>query len=106
MAKQRYWQQGDVVLFEIDEYEIPKDAVEVQDPVLQHGEATGHAHRLHGGGFLVFETPTKQKFLRLVQSVPLRHEEHKEIKLPAGNYRLGIVREYDHFSEEARQVTD
>jgi hypothetical protein len=99
-----FYQQGDVLLVPS---KIPPQAKKVDDPVLAHGEATGHAHRLHGDGFTVFEHPTtKKKHLRIVRTTALRHEEHKEIALPPGEYEVGGVREYDHFDEEARQVVD
>lgn len=99
-----YLQQGDVI---IEPAEIPGDTIKVSTNILQEGEATGHAHRLFDGDYQVFENPkTKEKHLRLVTPTALRHEEHKEIILPPGDYRIGIVREYDHFSEEARRVAD
>lgn len=109
--KKPYFQQGDVLLFPAA---IPKAAKRLETNVLQHGEATGHAHRvqfLHdgkrGGAAGVFEDPKSlAKFLRVEAPTDLAHEEHKRITLPPGEYRIGIVREYDHFSEEARQVQD
>lgn len=101
-----FFQHGDVLVIPS---EIPKGVERVKTNVLQEGEMTGHAHRLYGDGFEVFEDRTQrpvQKYLRLVEPVDLRHEEHHEIKLPKGDYKIGIVREYDHFSEEARQVAD
>lgn len=99
-----YWQQGDVL---IKPAVIPADAVATKGSVLQEGEATGHAHRLHGDGFTVYENPkTRKRHLRLVKPTALRHEEHKEIALPPGDYEIDIVREYDHFEEEARRVAD
>ena len=73
-----------------------------------HGEATGHAHRLHGDGFTVYDHPTtRRKHLRVVKdNVMLRHEEHKPFAIPPGDYVVEGVREYDHFDEEARQVVD
>lgn len=104
MKNKTYIQQGDTLYFP---EALPKDLVELKTNVVQEGEATGHAHRLHGEGFQLFEQPkTKEKFLRVVEPTALRHEEHKEITLPPGDYRVGIVREYDHFSEEARRVAD
>ncbi len=100
----QYWQQGDVL---IKPRKIPREAAPVESNVLQHGEHTGHAHRLHGEGTTVFENPkTKQRYLRLVKPTALRHEEHKEIMLPPGDYEREIVREYDHFEEETRSVVD
>lgn len=84
---------------------IPK-ADKIKTNVLQEGEHTGHAHRLYGDGFTVFETKEKQKYLRVVKPVALRHEEHKEIMIPPGDYVINITREYDHFLEESRQVQD
>lgn len=87
---------------------IPKDTVATKGNVLQEGEHTGHAHRLHGDGFTVFEHPTtKQKHLRIVKApVALRHEEHNKIDVPPGDYEVRIVKEYDHFEEETRNVVD
>lgn len=99
-----YIQQGDTLYYP---EKLPEGLEKLNTNVVQEGEATGHAHRLHGEGFQLFHNPkTKEKFLRLVEPTSLKHEEHKEIKLPPGDYRIGIVREYDHFSEEARQVAD
>lgn len=100
-----YWQQGDVLLIPTA---IPQAAKKAETNVLAEGEATGHAHRLHGDGFTVFEDPkTRRKHLRVVKGgVMLRHEEHKAFEVPPGDYEVRGVQEYDHFSEEARQVAD
>lgn len=111
MNEQIVFQQGDVVLVKIDS--IPKDLVKVKTDFLQEGEVTGHYHRLHGEGFQIFapkgvpyDNDTQRKHLRLVQPASLKHEEHNEIKLPPGDYEVRIVREYNHFNEEARRVAD
>lgn len=100
-----YLQQGDVL---IKPAKIPSDTAATKGNVLQEGEHTGHAHRLHGDGFTVFEHPkTKRKHLRIVKGgVMLRHEEHKAFEVPPGDYEIDIVREYDHFEEETRSVLD
>ena len=100
-----FLQQGDVLLKPTN---FTSDLVEIKTNVLQEGEHTGHAHRLHGDGFTVFEHPaTKRKHLRVVKGgVMLRHEEHKAFEVPPGDYDVDIVREYDHFEEETRQVAD
>ena len=103
-------QQGDVVLVLIDK--IPSDLKKVKADVLQEGEATGHAHRLHGNDFEIFapkgpyNNETARKHLRIVKPTLLKHEEHREIKLPPGDYEVRVVREYDHFLEETRRVAD
>lgn len=100
----KYYQQGDTLYYPV---KLPEDINPLETNVVQEGESTGHAHRLHGDGFQLYQRPSdKMKFLRVVRTTPLRHEEHKEIQLPPGEYRIGIVREYDHFSEEAKAVAD
>lgn len=98
-----YFQQGDVLLFPIDS--LPEGLENSKTKVVQEGEHTGHAHRL-AEGEVFLDKKTNTKFLRLVEDTAISHEEHKTINLPAGNYQVGIVREYDHFNEEARQVAD
>lgn len=111
MKNINYFQQGDVLLFPA---EIPQNAKLLDGNILQHGEATGHAHRvmfLHeekrGGSAGIFQDPKDLlRYLKLDVPTDLVHEEHKKITLPPGEYRIGIVREYDHFQEEARNVQD
>ena len=100
-----YLQQGDVLL---KPNTIPPQSKATEGNVLQEGEHTGHAHRLHGEGFTVFEHPTtKRKHLRVVkEGVMLRHEEHKAFAVPPGDYEISIVKEFDHFEEETREVVD
>ena len=98
-------QQGDVIfhLEKIPEGKFSK----IKTNVIQEGEATGHAHRLHDGEYeFIQDTKTKERYLRVVKDSVVRHEEHKPITLPPGDYRIGIVREYDHFDEEVRAVVD
>ena len=108
-------EQGDVVLKRLPlndnderpEETIPVSAKKVDTNVLQEGEHTGHAHRLDlGGQFEVFQTPEKQKYLRVYAPVALRHEEHKAFKIAPGDYRIDIVREVDPFEDEIRAVAD
>lgn len=81
----------------------------LEHTVLAHGEVTGHAHRVHGHGVALYETEDDEV---LVLEVPndaeatVSHEEHHTQPIPPGVYERRIVREYDHFAEEARQVRD
>lgn len=98
-----YRQQGDVL---IKEFKIPKEAKPINGNILQHGELTGHKHALHDGEYQIFETENKEMYLKLVTPTALRHEEHHEIMLPPGEYKIGIVREYDPFEKLERKVMD
>jgi hypothetical protein len=115
--KTQYYQQGDVLLFKVDKKELPKDAKtwdgkkvkgvkNVRTPILQHGEATGHAHRITSPGFQHLEGRFGERFLMLTKQGTLSHEEHKTIILPPGLYKIRIVEEYDHFREVIRKVRD
>jgi hypothetical protein len=44
--------------------------------------------------------------LKLSKGTTLKHEEHKEIKLSAGIWEVGRVREFDYFQQMTRQVVD
>lgn len=104
----KYVQQGDVLLGMIDK--IPDDAVPRNNTkfnILQEGEHTGHAHRLDLGEFQVFDVPkTKEVYLRIVKPTSLFHEEHKALTLDPGDYKIGIVEEYDPFQKLTRKVID
>lgn len=101
------YQHGDVVLVKVDS--IPQGAEQSKEfkGVLQHGERTGHAHRLSGKETDMYEFFSEgRRYLRLLKEAPLRHEEHHEIKLPKGDYEIRIIREQDHFQDLVRPVTD
>jgi hypothetical protein len=101
----KYYQQGDVLLF--NDSELPKGLTKLETHVVQEGEHTGHAHRLFEGDYELYEnSETKEKFLKVLTPVALRHEEHKQIDLPPDVYRIGIIKEYDHFEEVVRNVLD
>lgn len=97
-----YYQQGDTLYFPEN---VPSGVKELKTNIVQEGEHTGHAHRLQGDGFVLYQKD-RTKYLRVLTATPLTHEEHEEIVLPPGTYRTAIVREYDHFDEEAREVLD
>lgn len=64
--------------------------------VLAEGETSGHRHFLSGKQVRLFESG--ELGVRLCQiggmGAVLRHEEHGELKLPAGTYRVSIKRQY------------
>jgi len=75
--------------------------------ILAEGEVTGHKHQFwpEGGDAKLYEY-NSMLYFRSTQGGTLRHEEHKPIQLPPGNFQIVIVREYNHEDEEARQVAD
>lgn len=77
------------------------------DGILQHGTATGHFHQAQGCSVQVTELDGRIH-LQAPKGARIVHQEHKPFYIaprPEGYDRL-IVREYDHFAEEAREVVD
>ena len=74
-------------------------------PVLAEGELTGHAHVIDAP-VDVFVCEDSTRTFVATAPVVVRHEEHKEVVIPAGEYISDRVRECDHFAEEARKVRD
>lgn len=103
-----YFQQGDLILTRVSDTDLVHNnatKVTTDKAILQRGDATGHAHRIDGKGFNQYQG-WRDRFLELTKTVTLKHEEHKPITLPPGIYRIGIVREVDHFAKETRYVRD
>ena len=105
-------QQGDVKIEKM-ESEIPSDATGYNPIergfVLRDGEATGHAH-------VIDPTQIDDKiemfekdgilYLKTDKEVTVTHEEHHSQIIPPGIWKIDAVKEYDHFSEESREVID
>ena len=100
----RVYRQGDVLIREacipLGAIEQPKTAGRV---VLARGEVTGHAHVIESR-FARLLAHGAEQYLRATRVVSLRHEEHGEIRLPRGMYKITIQREYA--PEEIRNVAD
>ena|SRR3990167_5002025 len=96
------FQQGDVIL---------KRAKEIKGKKLNHlilakGEHTGHKHVITEGAAELYEHEGTLFLKVLSESAVVTHEEHTAIEIPNGDWEIGIVREYDHLAEEAKNVTD
>ncbi len=96
------FQQGDVVLMKVLEIKGKK----LNHLTLARGEATGHHHTITEGDAELYEDE-ETMFLKIIsEKATLTHQEHKKIVLPKGDYKIGIVREFDHYEQEARNVRD
>lgn len=84
---------------------IPDEAKKKANNHLAEGEVTGHFHAAHGGGVAVLEHQGAV-ILDAPNGATIDHQEHKTVSIPAGEYDVDIVQEYDHFEEEARKVRD
>lgn len=102
-----YIQQGDVLMHKVNS--IPQNAERKRvcgRIVLAEGEATGHAHAIVDVAECELYTLADALFVKVGAPVTVTHEEHDTVTLDRGVWRVAIVREYDHFAEEARRVID
>jgi hypothetical protein len=124
------YRQGDVLLERVDESEVPplkgmrvveRDRGRV---VLAYGEATGHAHSIDSDCatlYALVEEPKPdqaeaeqvadravERFLKIVKGgdtmVALHHQQHPEIELPPGTYK--VTRQSEYTPEAIRTVAD
>jgi len=89
------YRQGDVLIRECKAIpatakEVPRDGGAV---VLAYGEVTGHSHAI-ASPHAALLADGALRWLDARKPVTLRHEEHAEIRLPAGHYEVTIQREY------------
>lgn len=101
-----FYQQGDVLIKRKENLQIPENAKLLDHLVFAEGEITGHKHRIAQGAAMLYMLEKMMVLKVISENAVLIHEEHKPITLEKGIYEIGIVREYDHFLEEARQVRD
>jgi len=110
------FRHGDVDIRQIDE--IPKVCQKTQTRTVAYGEATGHHHTFNGGQVIVYDAPighvmkvgdgtiNVSKFVQVLETTKLEHQEHKAIEIPKGTYAISIEREYNPFSQESARVLD
>lgn len=101
-------QQGDVILKL--RIEVPADAKAVKPGargyVLAEGEHTGHAHTIEAIPSVEMYERNGVMYLRVMEPVPLVHEEHHTQTIAPGVYEVGRVVEVDPFENEVRVVAD
>jgi hypothetical protein len=102
-SQPRLYQQGDVLIKEVPA--IPEGAVDNGSRVLAEGEATGHKHLAASEDVRLF-LHEGTLYMHAPSGTTVVHEEHHVIDIPPGDYQIGQVREYDHFTEAARPVVD
>ena len=100
------YRQGDVLIVPINQ--IPKDVKPIpldnDRIVLAYGEVTGHAHAIKSKTTSFWTTDAGKRYLQVKVQALLKHEEHSEIVLPAGDYEVFQQREYT--PEAIRNVAD
>jgi hypothetical protein len=97
----RQYRQGDLLFVEVPS--VPDSARSLRHRIIAEGEATGHRHQLAGNTAELYEDGTVM-FLKVIDWASIIHEEHDEIRLPEGAYR--VVRQREYQPETPRFVRD
>lgn len=85
---------------------LRKHGKRVQDPVLAHGEVTGHTHALQEETYERYELEGKTYLVVTDDGVHIDHEEHGLGLIEPGLYEVRIDREYDYLADMARNSVD
>jgi len=100
------YRQGDVFLEKLST--LPKNLTKQENKgkiILAYGEATGHHHAIEvTEATESFIDEAGLLYLTLGEPTTLTHQEHSEIQIPEGFYRVTIQREYH--PKEIRNVLD
>lgn len=99
----QWFQQGDVLIKPVRK--VPRMAKRLKMSILAQGEASGHHHSASGENVTTW-IAQGMIFLDAPNGAKVCHEEHLPIEVPPGVYKIEIVREYDHFSDEVHEVLD
>jgi len=95
-----YFQTGDV-LYNMTDL-LPKDAREIPGNLIHKGNTN---HHIIEGDYQIYDSKGIM-YILVKDNSELKHEEHHTIVIPEGLYVKSIVKEYDHFLEESREVVD
>ena len=130
IIKYNKYQQGDVVLFQVDDETfkdysksggniIDYNTQSLNNPILAFGEVTGHLHQIHMKDMLDATEVTlhmsrwgeagkdvPDAFEVREEPITITHEEHNPLDVPPGKYVVRIVREFDHIAGRSRYVAD
>ena len=130
IIKYKKYQQGDVVMFQVDDETfknysksggnvIDYNTQSHNNPILAFGEVTGHLHQIHMKDMLDAAEVTlhmsrwgeagkdvPDAFEVREEPITITHEEHNPLDVPPGKYVVRIVREFDHIAGRSRYVAD
>jgi len=108
MKTPKIYRQGDVLLRAVAA--IPQGAKDVTPEgriVLAYGEVTGHAHAIDDAPPAVkpkLWDAGAERFLQVVETTSLKHEEHAPVEIAPGNYQ--VINQVEYAPEEIRRVAD
>ena len=94
-------QTGDVLYFKTNS--IPNGFNKIKGNLIHQGQ--NHKHIIIGK-FQLFTNDKGDMIIECKSPCIMRHDEHEDVVVDKGLYKKDIVKEYDHFKEEARRVID
>jgi len=87
------YRQGDLLFLKCDETDVSGE--ETEDPVLAHGEVTGHKHQVSAGQ-IRHQVSDRLHYLTVQSATAtVTHEEHGPIVLDKGCWKVVRQREYE-----------
>ena len=104
MVKMKF-RHGDLMIIRINK--LSKNLQKVEGNVLAKGEVTGHLHQLlvnKTENLQLYKNNDETLFFETKEEAKLIHQEHKQIQIPKGIFRVMRQREYS--AKENRQVMD
>lgn len=102
--KEQY-RQGDVLIEKINSIPKKLKKEKAKKIILAEGEATGHAHTMDINDADWWKNGDEQVVSLKKEKALVKHEEHKPIELPLGDYQIIRQREY-HPTMKERKVED
>lgn len=107
MSKKQFYQQGDVLFKQIDEF--PEgERKEKEGNVVYEGEGSGHFHSIGAGAiFSLFFVDNKLFVENQKNNIVIEHQEHNPIELPSGKWEIDRTNEYDwvkHFEDKENAI--
>lgn len=86
----RQYRQGDILIVEdvsASRFGRPWRLIRLPHKTLAEGERTGHCHEVVGEvEVYCYADEPERRWLRAVAPVVVRHPEHREIEIPAGDW--------------------
>lgn len=95
------YRQGDILLVPLGK-RIPEQALPVDGNVVALGEATGHSHVIEGDGQVL--KAWGEVLVVAGTQTTLTHQEHTDITIPEGTYR--VIRQREFTPGGSRNVAD
>lgn len=90
-----HYRQGDLLIVRVDAGDT-STLVKSKTGILALGEVTGHSHKVIGADvFVDASQPFWGQIIQATKDATIKHEEHSEIKLTPGTYKVIHQREWN-----------